>query len=63
MIQKRLINADELSQMIDIKRDTIYRWVSQRRIPCVKIGRSTKFDIDAINKWIKEASIECKDYA
>ena len=63
MIQKRLLNADELSQMIDITRDTIYRWVSQRRIPFVKIGRSTKFDIDAIDEWIKEASVACKDFS
>ncbi|MFA5388222.1 MAG: helix-turn-helix domain-containing protein [Candidatus Omnitrophota bacterium] len=63
MIQKRLLNADELSQMIDINRDTIYHWVSARRIPFVKIGRSTKFDIEAINKWIKESSAECKDFS
>ena len=63
MIQKRLLNADELSQMIGMRRDTIYRWVSQKRLPYVKIGRSTKFDIDAINEWIKEASVACKDFS
>jgi excisionase family DNA binding protein len=62
MIQKRLLNAEELSQMIDVRRDTLYRWVSQRRIPYVKIGRSTKFDIVSINEWIKKASVECKDF-
>lgn len=63
MIQKRLLNADELSQMIGMRRDTIYRFVAQKRIPHCKIGRSTKFDIEAINEWIKEASVECKDYS
>lgn len=63
MIQKRLLNAEELSQMIDVRRDTLYRWVSQRRIPYVKVGRSTKFDIDTINEWIKEASVACKDFS
>jgi len=62
-MQKRLLNADELSQMIDVRRDTIYRFVSQRRIPYVKIGRSTKFDIDAINEWIKKSSIDYKDFS
>ena len=63
MIQKRLLNAEELSQMIDVRRDTLYRWVSQKRIPYVKVGRSTKFDIDTINEWIKEASVACKDFS
>ena len=63
MIQKRLLNADELSQMIGMRRDTIYRWVSQRRIPYVRIGRSTKFDIETINEWIKESAVACKDFS
>jgi len=63
MIPKRLLNAEELSQMIDVRRDTLYRWVSQRRIPYVKVGRSTKFDSDTINEWIKEASVACKDFS
>lgn len=63
MIQKCLLNADEVSQMIDVRRDTIYRWVSQKRIPYVKVGRSTKFNIDAISEWLKEASVACKDYS
>lgn len=62
MIQKRLLNADELAQMISVNRDTLYRWVSQRKIPCVKIGRSTKFDTEVIDKWIKEKSIDSKDF-
>jgi len=58
MIQKRLINADEASQMIDVRRDTLYRWVSQRRIPYVKVGRSTKFDVEQIEEWIKERTVK-----
>lgn len=63
MVQKRLLNANELSQMIDINRDTLYRWVSQRRIPFVKIGGRTKFDIEVINEWIKESSVAVKDFS
>lgn len=62
MVQKRLINADEIAQMLSISRGTLYHWVVQKRIPFVKIGRSTKFDIEVINEWIKKASVACKDY-
>ncbi|MFC1621602.1 helix-turn-helix domain-containing protein [Candidatus Omnitrophota bacterium] len=61
--QKRLLNITELSEMIGVKPNTIYHWVSQRKIPYVKIGRSTKFDIEAINKLIKEASVASKDFS
>lgn len=64
MVEKRqLINADEVSQILGIRRDTIYRWVSQKRIPSVKINRATRFDLEEINKWIKEKSITSKDFS
>jgi len=63
MIQKRLLNITELSEMIGIKPNTIYHWVSQKKIPYVKIGNRTKFDIEVINKWIKGASVISKDFS
>lgn len=63
MIQKQLLNVSELSQLIGIKPNTIYHWVSQKKIPYVKIGRSTKFDISEIEGWIKESSVVCKNFS
>jgi len=55
---RRLINVRELSEYLDLKVSTIYCMVSQRRIPFVKVGRLTKFDLQKIDDWIKENSIE-----
>jgi len=63
MIQRRLLNITELSEMIGIKANTLYHWVSQRRVPFVKVGGRTKFDVIEIDKWIKESSVECKDFS
>ena len=62
MINKRFFNVNELVEYLGVKPDTIYRWVSQKRIPYVKMGRLTKFDTLIIDKWIKENSVACKDY-
>jgi len=48
--------------MLDISKDTIYKWVIQRKIPFVKCGRLTKFDLQKIEKWIEENSIEEKKF-
>ncbi len=61
-MQKRLINITELSEMIGVRVCTLYRWVSQKRIPYVKVGRLTKFDLEAIDDWIKESSVDSKEY-
>jgi excisionase family DNA binding protein len=44
-MQKRLIDIKELSEYIGISINTLYGWVSQKKIPYCKIGRLTKFDL------------------
>ena len=61
-MNKRLININELSEYVGLSTSTIYSWVSQRRIPFVKCGRLTKFDLQRINDWIKESSVEEKKF-
>ncbi len=57
-VNKRLINIQELSELTGLSMSTLYSWVSQRRIPFVKCGRLTKFDLQKINDWIEESSVE-----
>lgn len=57
-MNKRLIDINELSEYIGLSKNTIYSWVSQRRIPFVKCGRLTKFDLKRIDSWIEENSSE-----
>ena len=61
-VNRRLINTEELSDMLGISVNTAYSWVSQRKIPFVKCGRLTKFDVQEIEKWIKENSVEEKEF-
>jgi len=59
-VNRRLLNVEELSELTGLSKNTIYCWVSQRRIPFVKIGRLTKFDLEKINQWIEENSVQEK---
>jgi excisionase family DNA binding protein len=60
-MKKALLNVRELSQYTGLARGTIYNYVSQRRIPFVKLGRKTAFDIKAIDRWIEENSFSPTD--
>ena len=61
-MNRRLLNVNEVSQLTGLSKNTIYCWVSQRRIPFVKIGRLTKFDLEKINQWIEENSVQEKKF-
>lgn len=57
-MEKRLLNIDELAVYINVKKNTLYCWVSQRRVPFVKVGHLTKFDKKAIDRWLEENSVK-----
>lgn len=57
IMEKRLLTVKELAEYLGLKEHTLYTWVSQRRIPFVKCGRLTKFDLKAIDGWIKENTV------
>ncbi|MEE9605299.1 MAG: helix-turn-helix domain-containing protein [Candidatus Scalindua sp.] len=57
-MQKRLLSVKEASEYLGIKANTLYSWVSQKKIDYVKIGRLTKFDLRVIDKYIDNNSVE-----
>ncbi len=51
---RRLISIQEAAVYTGLAVPTLYTMVSQRRIPYVKVGRLTKFDIALLDQWIKQ---------
>ncbi len=56
-LTRRLISVQEAADYIGLSPDTVYTMVSQRRIPYVKVGRLTKFDIALLDQWIKQNTV------
>ena len=53
-MEKRYFTVKEISNYTGIAPTTLYEMSSQRRIPSLKIGKSVRFDIQAIEKWLKQ---------
>lgn len=51
--QRRLVTIQEASKFLSVSVSTLYGWVWQRRIPFVKLGRSVRFDIGDLEKFIE----------
>lgn len=58
MNNKRLIDKEQLSEYLDLSIYTINAWVSEKKIPYVKMGISVKFDLQRIDKFIKKNTVE-----
>lgn len=57
MTARRLLDIQEASEYVGLSVHTVYTMVSQRRIPFVKIGRLTKFDVALLEAWIKKHTV------
>jgi excisionase family DNA binding protein len=49
---KKLVTADAVADMFDVPRHRVYELGRARQLPVVRIGRSMRFDPDAIAAWI-----------
>ena len=56
-MNKRLLTIQETSEYMGLSVHTLYTMVSQRRIPYVKVGRLTKFDVTLLDEWIKQNTV------
>ncbi len=53
----RLLSIDQAAEYMGLSKRTLYRMVSQRRLPFLKIGRLVKLDLDQLDKWIGKQAI------
>ena len=53
-----VMDIDQAAEYLGIKRQTLYSWVFQRKIPFFKIGRLVKFDRKELNRWISAKRME-----
>jgi excisionase family DNA binding protein len=58
--QKELLNTTEASEFLGIKKNTLYEWIIQRKIPCIKVGRLVKFKREDLEAWLKRRTQEEK---
>ncbi len=48
-----LLNIRQASQLLGVSVSTLYGWVWQRRIPFVKVGRTVRFKLEDLEKYIQ----------
>ncbi|MBI2094935.1 MAG: helix-turn-helix domain-containing protein [Candidatus Omnitrophica bacterium] len=54
----RLLSCKDLAKFLGVSSWTIYGWVSQKRIPHVKIGRLVRFDEAEILGWLEKQRVK-----
>ena len=53
-----MMDIHELANKLGVSVSGVYTWVSQEKIPFVKIGRLVRFDANDIDKWLEEKKVK-----
>lgn len=53
-MEDRLLSVEDLRLYLGVNRDTVYKWVNEKGLPALKIGRLWKFRKADVDKWVKQ---------
>lgn len=60
-VGKRLLNVEEAAGFLGLQIDTVYKKARLRELPSVKVGRALRFDVNALERYIEQHTIETFD--
>jgi excisionase family DNA binding protein len=52
-MRERWLSVEEIAAHWGVNRDTIYKWLTRRKMPVHKVGRLCKFLASEVDAWVK----------
>ncbi len=53
-MEDRWLSVEEIGQYLGVKRDTVYRWITEKNMPASKVGKLWKFKKDEVDSWVRQ---------
>ncbi|MCK9335078.1 MAG: helix-turn-helix domain-containing protein [Candidatus Cloacimonetes bacterium] len=53
-MEDRLLSVEDVRLYLGVNRDTVYKWVNEKGLPALKIGRLWKFRKADVDEWVKQ---------
>ncbi len=48
----RWLSVDEVAEHLGVRRATIYKWITRKKMPAHKVGRLWKFRLNEVDDWV-----------
>jgi len=53
--EDRWLSVGEIGKYLGIKRDTLYKWISEKVMPAHKVSRLWKYKKNEVDIWVRES--------
>ena len=57
-MEDRWLSVDDIGEYLGIKRDTVYKWISDKKMPAHRVGRFWKFKKEQIDRWVENGGAD-----
>ena len=47
------VSVDEVAGHLGVAKDSVYRWIEQKRLPAHRVGRLWKFKLSEVDEWVR----------
>jgi len=47
------VSVEQIAQHLNVKPDTVYKWLERKDMPAHKVGRLWRFKITEIDDWVR----------
>ena len=55
---ERWLSVPEIAEHLGVSKESIYKWVSAKKIPAHKLGKFWKFKITEVDEWITKRNLK-----
>ena len=52
-MEERWLSVQEIAAHLGVNPDTIYKWITRKKMPAHKLGRLWKFLASEVDEWVK----------
>ena len=53
-MDERWLSVEEIAEYLGVSKDTVYTWVSSKRMPGHRVGRFWKFKTAEVDEWVRQ---------
>lgn len=54
------VSVEQVAQHLNVKPDTVYKWLERKDMPAHKVGRLWRFKITEIDEWVRKGDAATK---
>ena len=55
-INEKWSSLEEIASHLGVSKDTVYLWISNKKLPAHKIGRLWKFKKSEVDEWVRRGN-------